>query len=223
MAAFNNDNDPLLIIAYAFGFALIIASAGWALTQIIPSIGVFIAIIAHGTVIGMEVAPAFGQVASWSTGIAGAAGATLIVYKTIVLVEKDVFKWTVGILSVVSGFMVKICDEYYDGSVFAWYVMSAIAALLTIVGGVLYEQKAIGLKVAAFFAHLLIPGIVLYGIIFNPVAKSTVTGNGQTQPSLAVDVAAVPLSIWGILAALLVISIILAIMAHQGDKKERYA
>ncbi|SEJ53295.1 hypothetical protein SAMN05216327_11265 [Dyadobacter sp. SG02] len=205
--------NPSIIIAIGVALALVILALGWVLPTILYALGCMVSIAVTGSVAGVAITAEVSKYSAWFLGVTGTAGTVLIVAKINKLVKDEPFKWTVPILSVLTGFLVNLCDEYYPGSKFEWYILSGIAALLTIVGGVLYEQKSRWVKVAGIVAHLLIPFIILLGIVFNPDSNS--------EKSIQKAVLQIPWLVWGCLIGTLLVSIVVAVIAFKEDSYSR--
>ena len=200
--------NPLWILAVgaAVGLALWGLLAG--LAQVIPSLGVMASLATTGTAAGFTIAPALGTVAAYGAAATGAALSVQLVVRITREAKKEPLIWGAPILGVLSGFLVQMCEQFWIGPKFLWLVFSVIAALLVVIGGVLYSQKGFLAKLAGALTSVVAPA-------------ATLGAAAYSQPqSLGNFLSAGDIRLWLPLVLLCTAALILGVLAHVAAKTD---
>lgn len=198
--------NPLWIFAAgaAVGLALWGLLAG--LAQVIPSLGIMASLAVTGTAAGFTVAPVLGTVSAYGTAAAGAALSVQLVVRITREAKKEPLIWGAPILGVLSGFLVQMCEQLWSGPKILWLVFSVIAALLVVIGGVLYSQKGLFAKLAGALTSVVAPAATLGAVAYS-------------QPeTLGKFVLAGDIRLWLPLILLCVAALILGALAYVSAK-----
>jgi hypothetical protein len=198
--------NPVWLLAAGGALGLTLWGLLSGIAQLLPAVGVMISLAVSGTAAGFTIAPAMGTIASCG---AAATGLVLSVQLTVRIMreaKKEPLAWGTPILGLLSGFLVQMCEQFWSGPKFVWFVFSLVAGLLVVIGGVLYGQKGLSFKIAGAAACLVVPVAVLFAV-------------GSSRPkSLSELLLAGSIELWLPLGLLVVVACILGVLAHVSAK-----
>jgi hypothetical protein len=167
-----------------------------------------ISLATTGTATGFTIAPALGTVAAYGAAATGAALSVQLVVRITREAKKEPLVWGAPILGVLSGFLVQMCEPFWSGPKFLWLIFSAIAALLVVIGGVLYSQKGRVAKIAGALTSIIAPTATLAASAYS---RSEAVGR---------FVLAGDLGLWLPLVLLCMGALILGVLAHIAAKAD---
>jgi hypothetical protein len=202
MAKDNYLKNPLWVLA--IGAATGLASWGLlaGLAQVIPMLGVMVSLAITGAAAGFTIAPTLGTVVAYSTVATGVVLSLQLVVRITREAKKEPLTWGAGILGLLSGFLVQMCEQFWFGPKNLWLFFSVIAALLVFVGGVFYSQRGFFAKIAGALTSVIAPAMYL-GVV------------AYSQPQMFKNfMLAGDIRLWFPLVILLIIALILGILAH---------
>lgn len=169
-----------LVLAYGIAITAVL----WGLSLLLPALGQFLVILWQGLLagVGLGIAAATtgfataGIVSEWvpkvaSVGLAtGGASATIYVVNRIVHVAKrNPYEWILPSLGLLAVFCVDLTKDLLIANAVERALYALVTGLLTIGGGLLLMQKAIGLRAIGFILPF-IPSVAVWLLLLRSSA-----------------------------------------------------
>jgi hypothetical protein len=200
--------NPLWLLAAGGAIGLALSGLFWGLAELVPALGIAVHLASTGTAAGFAIAPSLGTAASVGLAAGGAALTILVSVRITKEIRKEPYKWGLPVFGVVTGFLVLLCEEYWKGNKFTWYILSAASAMLVVVGAAFYARHSVLLKGIGILLHVLVPVLVLLGILY-----------GSPAPLLDAVLAISPKE-WTSIGVLLLFVIALAVLAWVAERQQ---